>query len=127
MRPTVIFAVLFLVSLLVMGWLLWATAALRSEARTRFFEQYNQQQLILAQQAAKTIEGVFDTFRRNLELVGGLFAGQEVSAQAVEDVRGSLRRIYASLEDTPIIDLVVFDQEGTVVAIEPQSTHTVSL
>jgi len=119
-----VFAVLFLVALLVMGWLLWVTAALRSEARARFFEQYNQQQLILAQQAARTIEGVFDTFHRSLGLVTGLFEGREVSPGASEEVHASLRRIYESLQDTPIIDLVVFDRDGTVVAIDPPDPFT---
>jgi len=107
-----------------MGWLLWTTAGLRREARERFFEQYNQQQLILARQAARAVEGVFDTYRRNLGLVAGLFDGTGVSRREAERAAGSLRQIYESLVDTPIIDLVVFDREGTVVAIEPQDAFT---
>jgi len=124
LSPTTVFAVLFLVALGVMGWLLWATAALRSEARSRFFEQYNQQQLILAEQAARTIEGLFATFRRNLGLVAGLFTGREVSPATAGATRDSLRQIYESLSDTPIIDLVLFDRDGTVVAIEPPDPYT---
>ncbi len=123
-NPTHLFAILLAAALLVMGWLLWATAGMRREARDRFFEQYNQQQLILAQQAARNVEGVFDTYRRNLGLVAGLFEGADLTRPAAERAAGSLRRIYESLADTPIIDLVVFDPEGTVVAIEPPDAFT---
>lgn len=122
--PAALFTALLLVSLSLMGWLLWATASLRGEARGRFFEQYNQQQLILARQAARTIEEVFATFRSNLGLVAGLFDGAEVDRAAATRVAGSLARIYRSLQETPIIDLVVFDREGTVVAIEPPDAYT---
>ncbi len=122
--PSALFAVVVLAALLLMGWLLWATAALRSEARERFFEQYNRQQLILAQQAARTIEEVFATFRSNLGLVAGLFDGGEVDRDTAARAAGSLARIYQSLRGTPLIDLVVFDREGTVVAIEPPDEYT---
>ncbi len=112
------------VAALVLLWVFGTTDRIRTEARDRFFEQYNRQQLLLAQQASRTIEGTFATFRRNLTLVASLFEESGVTRARAERVTGSLERVYDVLSDLPIIDLVVFDREGTVVAIVPADAYT---
>ncbi|MCW8944240.1 MAG: cache domain-containing protein [Sedimenticola sp.] len=104
--------------------ILQTTDAVRLEAQERFFEQYNQQQLTLAEQAAHSIEETFATFRRNLSLVASLFEEQGVTRERAERLSNSLQRMYESLMETDIIDLVVFDQGGTVVAISPSDDYT---
>ncbi len=112
------------VAALVLLWVFGTTDRIRTEARDRFFEQYNRQQLLLAQQASRTIEGTFATFRRNLTLVASLFEESGVTRARAQRVTGSLERVYDVLSDLPIIDLVVFDREGTVVAIVPADAYT---
>ena len=112
------------VASLVLLWVFGTTDRIRTEARDRFFEQYNRQQLLLAQQASRTIEGTFATFRRNLNLVASLFEETGVTRARAEQVAGSLERVYDVLSDLPIIDLVVFDRAGTVVAIVPADEYT---
>ncbi|GAB4264939.1 MAG: hypothetical protein Kow0092_16930 [Deferrisomatales bacterium] len=123
-RPLFLLCLLVAATLAVLAWLVHATDAVRSEARDRFFEQYNRQQLLLAELASRTIEELFDTFHRNLGLVVSLFEGAEVSRARAAQVSGSLQKVYDSLSSTPIIDLVVFDREGTVVAIYPSDPYT---
>ncbi|MGB9082259.1 MAG: ATP-binding protein, partial [Desulfuromonadaceae bacterium] len=41
-----------------------------------------------------------------------------------EEVKGSLNKIYGTLGNTPVIDLVVFDSKGGGVAIEPPDQFT---
>lgn len=104
--------------------ILQTSDAVRQEARTRFFEQYNRQQLILAEQAAHSIEETFATFRRNLSLVASLFEEDGVTRERAQLLSGSLQRMYESLRETDIIDLVVFDESGTVIAISPADEYT---
>lgn len=104
--------------------ILHTTSAVRQEAQTRFFEQYNRQQLILAEQAAHSIEETFATFRRNLSLVASLFEEDGVTRERAQLLGGTLQRMYESLMETDIIDLVVFDKSGTVVAISPSDKYT---
>lgn len=104
--------------------ILQTTDAVRMEAQKRFFEQYNQQQLTLAEQAAHSIEETFATFRRNLSLVASLFEEQGVTLERAQHLSNSLQRMYESLMETDIIDLVVFDKAGTVVAISPSDEYT---
>ncbi|MDF1529468.1 MAG: cache domain-containing protein [Sedimenticola sp.] len=104
--------------------ILQTTDAVRLEAQKRFFEQYNQQQLTLAEQAAHSIEETFATFRRNLSLVASLFEDQGVTRERAQQLNNSLQRMYESLMETDIIDLVVFDAAGTVVAISPSDDYT---
>ncbi|MCM2359919.1 MAG: ATP-binding protein [Geobacteraceae bacterium] len=109
------------------GALLWiqhTTKAVRAEARDRFFEQYNRQQYLVAELASHTIDEMFATFHRNLDLVVSLFEEREVTRQRAAEVRDSLKKIYGSLADTPVIDMVVFDRRGTAVAIEPGDPFT---
>ena len=96
----------------------------RAEAREQFYEQYNRQQLLLAEQAAHSVEEFFATLKRNLGLVVSLFGDSDVSVARAETVHGTLAKVYESLEDTPIIDLVVFDRDGTVVTIFPPDPYT---
>ncbi|MHB8764138.1 MAG: sensor histidine kinase, partial [Deferrisomatales bacterium] len=124
LRPWLLLTLLAAATLAALGWLLQSTLAVRTEARARFFEQYNQQQLLLAELAARTIGELFETFHRNLGLVTSLFEDGEVTPARAADVQAILRKIYASLTGAPIIDLVVFDREGTVVAIEPPDVYT---
>jgi two-component system, NtrC family, C4-dicarboxylate transport sensor histidine kinase DctB len=107
-----------------LAWLVQGTRELTAEARERFFEQYNRQQLLVAEQAAHTIEGLFATFRRHLTLVAGLFPSGRVNAARAKEVSETLRAVYDVLSDTPVIDLVVFDRDGTVVAILPDEPET---
>lgn len=104
--------------------ILKTTDSVRQEAEKRFFEQYNQQQLLLAEQAAHSVEATFATFRRNLSLVASLFSTHGATKARAEEVRISLDRMYQSLSDTDIIELVVFDKEGTVIAISPHDEYT---
>ncbi|NTU59547.1 MAG: GHKL domain-containing protein [Deltaproteobacteria bacterium] len=99
----------------------------RAEARERFFEQYNRQQLLLAEQASRTVEELFDTFRRDLGLIVSLFeeGGEPVSGARAEEVRTSLTRVYESLAGTPVIDMALFNPQGTVVWSFPPSPKTV--
>lgn len=105
-------------------WLLDNQQVMRTEARARFFEQYNTQQLLLAQQASRTIEELFATLRRNLGIVASLFADGPVTLERAEEVSASLKRIYGLIDDMPIIDLVVFDKDGLVVGIVPEDPYT---
>ncbi len=104
--------------------ILQTTDAVRQEAQKRFFEQYNRQQLTLAEQAAHSIEETFATFRRNLSLVASLFEEEGVTRERAQQLDGTLQRMYESLMETDIIDLVVFDRTGTVVAISPANDYT---
>jgi two-component system C4-dicarboxylate transport sensor histidine kinase DctB len=103
------------------------TQAVRLEARDRFFEQYNRQQLLLAEQASRSVEGLFDTFRRELGLVVSLFENGEVTRGRAREVRGSLARVYESLKGTGVIDLAVVDRAGTIVTSFPPSPHTLGV
>ncbi len=106
-------------------WLRHTTAAVRTEARERFFEQYNRQQYLVAELAAQTVEEMFATFHRDLDLVVSLFEGRDIDHRVrAQEVQGSLNKIYESLASTPIIDLVVFDRQGTAVAIAPADPYT---
>jgi two-component system C4-dicarboxylate transport sensor histidine kinase DctB len=105
-------------------WVRQTTDAVRAEARERFFEQYNRQQALMTELASRTLEEMFATFHRNLDLVVNLFEGQEVTRPRAEAVRERLKKIYGSLADTPVVDLVVFDRKGVVVAIEPSNSYT---
>ena len=100
------------------------TAAVRAEARERFFEQYNRQQFLMAEMASHTLEEKFATFHRNLDLVVSLFEEKEVTSRRAREVEGTLKKIYGVLADTPVIDLTVFDSEGIAVASEPYDAYT---
>lgn len=101
-----------------------ANNAVRAEARARFFEQYNRQQYLVAELTAHSLDELFATFHRNLDLVASLFDGKEVDRRRADEVKGSLSKIYGSLVNTPVIDLVVFDRKGAVVGIEPADPFT---
>lgn len=106
-------------------WIRHTTNAVRAEARERFFEQYNRQQSLMAELASHTLEEMFATFHRNLDLVVTLFEGRAVTRQRAEEVGERLKKIYGSLASTPVVDLVVFDSGGTAIAIEPADSYTV--
>ncbi|WP_207061366.1 cache domain-containing protein [Motiliproteus sp. SC1-56] len=127
LRPLKLWTLLFVLVALSMSALygiLLATDAVRQEAREQFFTQYNQQQLLMARQAAQTLETFFLTLNRSLGLVTSLFEDHPVNSDRARLVRGSLQKLNASLADSAIIDLVVFDRQGTVVAIEPDDPYT---
>jgi two-component system, NtrC family, C4-dicarboxylate transport sensor histidine kinase DctB len=107
-----------------LAWLLHTTASVRSEARQRFYEQYNQQQLLIATQAARTLEELFETFRRDLSLIAALFENRAVTRERAAEVKESLARVFGSLAGAPILDVAVFDRGGTIVASYPPSPHT---
>ncbi len=104
--------------------ILRATEAVRLEAQERFFEQYNRQQLLMAEQTARAIEQTFTVFRRNLSIVVSLFEQEGATTLRVAETQATFERIYQGLANTAIIDLVVFNKEGTVVAISPHDTYT---
>ncbi|HJV67326.1 MAG TPA: ATP-binding protein [Geomonas sp.] len=99
--------------------------AVRAEARARFFEQYNRQQYLVAQLTAHSLDELFANFDRNLDLAASLFQERKLDQEGVASVRPILGKIFGSLSGTPVIDLVVFDPEGTAVAIEPNDPFTV--
>ncbi len=101
-----------------------ATDAVRQEAREQFFQQYNRQQQLMAEQASEAVETFFVTLKRSLGLVSSLFEDHQVDENRAQQVRGSLNKLNESLADSAIIDMVVFDQKGTVVAIEPADPYT---
>ncbi len=101
-----------------------ASNNVRAEARQRFFEQYNRQQSLMAELAAHTIEERFNTFHHNLDLIVSLFDGKEVSRQRSEEVRGNLIKIFGSLGNSPVNDLVVFDSKGIAIVMEPADPYT---
>lgn len=96
----------------------------RAEARQRFYEQYNRQQSLMAELAAHTIEERFSAFHHNLDLVVSLLNGKEAKRQSSEEVRGSLVKIFGSLGNSPVNDLVVFDSRGIAVVMEPTDPYT---
>jgi len=96
----------------------------RTEARQRFYEQYNRQQSLMAELASHTIEERFYTFHRNLDLVVSLFEGKEVDRQRSEAVKESLRKIFGSLANSSVNELVVFDSRGIAVTMEPSDPYT---
>jgi two-component system, NtrC family, C4-dicarboxylate transport sensor histidine kinase DctB len=123
-RLWIILPAILTATVAILFWLQHTTDSVRAEARERFFEQYNLQQYLMAEMVSHTMEEMFATYRRNLDLVVSLFEGKEVNFQRADEVRGTLNKIYESLADTPVIDLVVFDSEGTTVAIEPPDPFT---
>jgi two-component system C4-dicarboxylate transport sensor histidine kinase DctB len=107
-------------------WIRHTTNAVRAEARERFFEQYNRQQYLMAELASHTLEEIFSTYHRHLDLIVSLFEEKGVTRARAEEVRGSIRKIYGALSATPVIDLVVFDSRGMAVAMEPADPYTLS-
>jgi two-component system C4-dicarboxylate transport sensor histidine kinase DctB len=101
-----------------------ANDAVRAEARARFFEQYNRQQYLVAELASHSLDEMFATYHRNLDLVVSLFEGKEVDRSRAKEVKGSLKKIYESLANTPVIDLVVYDSRGTAVEVNPPDSFT---
>ncbi|MBJ6802235.1 sensor histidine kinase [Geomonas propionica] len=101
-----------------------ANSAVRAEARARFFEQYNRQQYLVAELTAHSLDEMFATFSRNLELVASLFDDKQVDRRQAQRVKAHLEKVYGSLLGTPVIDLVVFDKNGVAVAIEPHDDFT---
>lgn len=123
-RFWIILPVLIIATVAMLFWLRHTNDAVRAEARERFFEQYSRQQYLMAELVSHTMEELFANYRRNLTLVVSLFEGEEVNRQRAEEVRATLRKIYESLAETPVIDLVVFDSAGTAIAIEPADPYT---
>ena len=116
--------VLVAMSMAALYGILLATDAVRQEAREQFFQQYNRQQLLMAEQASEAVNVFFVSLKRSLGLVVSLFEQQPVERSRALEVQGSLSKLNQSLADSAIIDLVVFDREGTVVAIEPSDPYT---
>lgn len=112
------------IALCALFWIRHMTNAVRGEARERFFEQYNRQQSLMAELASHTLEEMFATFHRNLDLVVKLFEGKEVTRERGDEVREHLKRIHGSLAHTPVIEIVVFDSKGTAITIEPNDPYT---
>jgi two-component system, NtrC family, C4-dicarboxylate transport sensor histidine kinase DctB len=106
-------------------WVIHTTKNVQAEAREQFFNQYNRQQLLLADQAAKAIENLFAGFRKDLGLVGSLFEGKEVTRRRAGEVTGDLARIYQSQSETPVIDVAVFNRNGVVVTSIPGAPGTI--
>lgn len=105
-------------------WLKHSSNTVRAEARQRFYEQYNRQQSLMAELASHTIEERFHTFHRNLDLVVSLFEGKEVNRRRSEEVRENLKKIFGSLTNSSVNELVIFDSRGIAVAIVPADPYT---
>ncbi|MEH6473240.1 MAG: cache domain-containing protein [Halopseudomonas sp.] len=126
-RPLKLWTLLFILvamSMAALYGILLATDAVRQEAREQFFEQYNRQQQLMAEQASEAVEVFFGTLKRSLGLVSSLFENHQVDLARALEVEGSLVKLNQSLADSAIIDLVVFDRDGTVVAIQPSDPYT---
>lgn len=124
-RLAVVLVALGVVASALIFWLQISMREVRVEARSRFFEQYNRQQLLLAQQAARTLEELFDTFHHDLSLIARLFEDAPVDSRQMEVARPILQKIHDSLAGTPMIDMAVFDAGGTVITSYPPSPDTV--
>lgn len=111
-------------ALLLAVWLSIVSVRLGSEAEARYFEQYNQQQLLIANHTARSISDLFATFRRALSLSVGLYAGRDVTRESSLEVGTGLSAVYSVIGDTPIIDLVIFDERGVCVGIVPDEPKT---
>lgn len=101
-----------------------ANDAVRAEARARFFEQYNRQQFLVAELASQSLDELFATYHRNLDLVVSLFEGKEVARRRAREVKGSLQKIYGALVNTPVVDMVVFDSKGAAIEVTPPDAYT---
>ncbi len=104
--------------------LVYATRSLRAEVRTRFYEQYNQQQLILAQQAADTIEELFDSVQRSLTLASRLLQWRDLALDNSTTLFRELKTVQEVMEGSPVVEFVIFDEAGTVVSILPEDDFT---
>jgi two-component system C4-dicarboxylate transport sensor histidine kinase DctB len=101
-----------------------AAEAVRAEAQEQFLAQYNQQQLLLAKRAADSVQEFFATVRQSLNLITSLFENREPTVVNAAAISGTIRKVKESLEGSPVIELVIFDRSGTVVAIDPPDPYT---
>ncbi len=117
---------LLIVSLTVAAllWLKYSGDRVRAEAKERFYEQYNRQQSLMAELASHAIEEKFATFHRNLDLVVSLYDGNEVDRLHSDAVKGSLNKIFGSLGNGPVNDMVVFDKRGVALIMAPADPYT---
>lgn len=118
---------LTITTLALAAWLAHTAIKLKAEAEERFFDQYNRQQLIVADHTAQAILDLFGTLRRSLTLTAQLYSDKPVTRETSLAAAGSLRAIYNVIGDTPIIDLVIFDREGTCVGIVPEEPRTIGV
>ena len=126
-RLLLVLTLLVVVASCLILWLLFAMKEVKSEARSRFFEQYNRQQLLLAQQAARTVEELFETYHHDLSLAAGLFEEGKVEERRVKEVAPTLRKIFESLSSTPVNDMAIFDATGTVISSYPPAPETIGV
>lgn len=117
--PWRLIAALLLVSGIILLWVARTSHTLREEATVRFFEQYNRQQLLLAAQAARSIEQFFETLDRDLALVAQLFRIEPATAESVAARAPVLEAIYGRLAGTPVMDLGILSPDGRVVGAFP--------
>ena len=123
-RSLLILAGCTAVTLLVLGGLVSATRALRTEAREKYFEQYNQQQLLLAQAAARKIEEQFDSFYRSLTLAARLLEDHELSLSGKDAIRDEMRKVLDSMTGSPLVEYSVMDNQGMSVGLAPEDPYT---
>jgi two-component system C4-dicarboxylate transport sensor histidine kinase DctB len=124
-RSAIVFLFFVVITAGALLWLSQTNRDIRSEAHARFFELYNRQQLLLAEQAARGIEDVFKAFQGNLGLLASLFEDRAVTPESAIEVQGALRRMHENLAGTTVADMALFDREGTVVTSYPASPGTV--
>jgi two-component system, NtrC family, C4-dicarboxylate transport sensor histidine kinase DctB len=120
----ILLALIFCTTIGALLWLRHTTDAVRVEVRERFFDQYNRQQYLMAEQASRTLEEMFSTFQRTLDLAVSFFEGGTVDLQRAKGLEGPLRKIKGALANTAAIELTVFDKQGTVVAVDPADAYT---
>jgi two-component system C4-dicarboxylate transport sensor histidine kinase DctB len=121
---TFLLALIFFATFGALLWLHSTTDAVRVEVRERFFDQYNRQQYLMAEQASRTLEEMFGTFQRTLDLAVSFFEGGTVDLQRAKALEVPLRKIKGALTNTAAIELTVFDRQGTVVAVDPADAYT---
>lgn len=105
--------------------LLFIAGSAKTEARERFFEQYNNQQLVIALQGADTIEQIFSGVQRDLTMASRLLSDISLKVGHSEEIGRELRKIYdETMDDNIIAELVVFNKAGTVVGMSPLDAYT---
>lgn len=123
-RFLLILSVCIAATLLALGGLVSATRALRAEAREKYFDQYNRQQLLLAQEASNTIQEQFDSIYLSLTLASRLLENHDLDLSAREAIGREMRKVLESMTGFPVVEYAVFDRDGTVVGMAPEDAYT---
>ncbi|PLX39719.1 MAG: two-component sensor histidine kinase [Deltaproteobacteria bacterium] len=110
---------------LLLGGILAATRSLRQEARDKYYAQYNQQQLLIAKEASKTINEQFDAIYGSLKLARRLLGDTPLIPSSRSIIKDQMQIVLESMEDSPVVEYAVFDQSGRVVGMYPEDEFTI--